>query len=380
MSEKDKNVNKADEIDELLGEYKKQKEEREKNFGKIDFEKPPEKKPPRYAHSSKSDGKSSGEKAQEKGKIKKPKRRKIGFKDVKAKFKKALNIEKEFAKTKKGKAIFISCAAVICASAIVLGAISAINYQMTAYLRPYTEKYPNVDFPNGIREKYCAQYAQVQSTTGSISIEACGYNQFVVQSKSNVSLPSLDFSNRTDGLDFNTVIHIPKGACNLESAFSNAKSYLASSQSITYSTLYEDYEFTVIGAFYTNKDPQDDGGYVFPYNVTQQMTPLSFNDYKDRLYHRFLYSTDYEINYKEDKLLTIATESDFMQNFEFVVVCALGAPAQDNAQPNSSVHYPQVWYDARGEINPYRFSSKWYPTVYTDESEEETSIQSENDY
>ena len=69
-----------------------------------------------------------------------------------------------------------------------------------------------------------------------------------------------------------------------------------------------------------------------------------------------------------------------MQDFEFVVVCALGAPAQDNAQPNSSVHYPQVWYDARGEINPYRFSSKWYPTVYTDKSEEETSVQSENDY
>ncbi len=241
------------------------------------------------------------------------------------------------------------------------------------------EKYPNVNFPEGIRENFCEQYAKTPSTTGYISIEACGYSSYVAQSEAT-SLPSLDFSNRTDGLDFNTVIHIPSGACDLESAFGSAESYLASPQKITYSTLYEDYEFTVISAFYTNKDPQDDSGYVFPYDVTQQMTPLSFNDYKDRLYHRFLYETDYDINYKEDNLLTIATNSDFMQNFEFVVVCALGAPAQDNAQPNSSVHYPQVWYDARGEINPYRFSSKWYPTIYTDKSEEETSVQSENDY
>lgn len=43
MSDKDKNIKKADEIDELLGDYKKQKEEREKNFGKIDLEKPEQK-------------------------------------------------------------------------------------------------------------------------------------------------------------------------------------------------------------------------------------------------------------------------------------------------------------------------------------------------
>lgn len=379
MSEKDKNINKADEIDELLGDYKKQKEEREKNFGKIDFDKPAEKprsiKPTHSAAKSEKVGKKDTAKSKKSGE-----KKKFSFKGTAKKFKSGAIKAKEFIKTKKGKKIIISCVSVICAAAVVVGTVVGINYQRTAYLRPYMEKYPDVVFPEGIREKYCKQYAQVPSTTGSISIEACGYSSYVVQSKAKSSLPSLDFSNSTDGLDFNTVIHIPTGACDLESAFGSAKSYLASSQSITYSTLYEDYEFTVIGAFYTNKDPQDDGGYVFPYNVTQQMTPLSFNDYKDRLYHRFLYNTDYEINYKEDKLLTIATDSDFMQNFEFVVVCALGAPAQDSAQPNSSVHYPQVWYDARKEINPYRFSSKWYPTVYTDESEEETSIQSENDY
>lgn len=378
MSDKDKNIRKADEIDELLGDYKKQKEEREKNFGKIDLEKP-EQKPivKKPLHSLKHSEK-HGEKDNAKSK-KDSKTKKISLKSAGEKFKSSAKRTKEFLKTTKGKKIVISCVAVICAAAVAAGTIAGVNYARTAYLRPYTEKYPNVNFPEGIRENFCEQYAKVPSTTGYISIEACGYSSYVAQSAAT-SLASLDFSNSTKELDFNTVIHIPSGKCDLENAFANAESYLALPQNITYSTLYEDYEFTVIGAFYTNKNAQDDNGYVFPYDVTQQMTPLSFNDYKDRLYHRFLYETDYDINYKEDKLLTIATDSDFMQDFEFVVVCALGAPAQDNAQPNSSVHYPQVWYDARGEINPYRFSSKWYPTVYTDKSEEETSVQSENDY
>lgn len=378
MSDKDKNIKKADEIDELLGDYKKQKEEREKNFGKIDLEKPEQKRIVKKPLHPLKHSEKHGEKDNAKSK-KDSKKKKISLKSAGEKFKNSAKRTKEFVKTTKGKKIVISCVAVICAAAVAAGTIAGVNYAKTAYLRPYTEKYPNVNFPEGIRENFCEQYAKVPSTTGYISIEACGYGSYVAQSAAT-SLASLDFSNSTKELDFNTVIHIPSGACDLESAFSNAKSYLASPQNITYSTLYEDYEFTVIGAFYTNKNAQDDNGYVFPYDVTQQMTPLSFNDYKDRLYHRFLYETDYDINYKEDKLLTIATDSDFMQDFEFVVVCALGAPAQDNAQPNSSVHYPQVWYDARGEINPYRFSSKWYPTVYTDKSEEETSVQSENDY
>ena len=54
MSDKAKNIKKADELDEILGDYKKQKEEREKNFGKIDLEKPEQKpkgkKPVSYTH------------------------------------------------------------------------------------------------------------------------------------------------------------------------------------------------------------------------------------------------------------------------------------------------------------------------------------------
>lgn len=380
MSDKKENK-RADEIDELLGDYKKQKARREKNFGKIDISN--HKKI--NNENENSDTSSETDKSAKAGIKKREKSKNAGEKSgeerpkADEKLKTFFSRVKEFSKTKKGKRVIISSVAVICAAAAAISAAAAVNYQKTAYLREYEAQYPNVNFPAGIREEYCEQYAKVPSTTGHISIEACGYSGYVLQSTAS-TLPNLSFSNSTDGLDFNTVIHMPAGSCDLESAFGSAEDYLASSQNITYSTLFEDYDFTVIGAFYTNKNPSDDGGYVFPYGVTQKMTPISFNDYTDRLYHRFLYETDYKLNYDTDKLLTIAIDSDFMPDFEFVVVCALGAPAQESAAPNDSVHYPQAWYDLQGEINPYRFSEKWYPTVYTDDSEEETSIQSEKDY
>ena len=361
MSDKDKNRD-INEIDELLGDYKKQKEKREKNFGKIDFS-APAKKERKTAHDTPAE-KSAPENDVQAQKSKEP----AGVKS-KAFFARL----KKFAKTKKGKKIFISFAAVFCAVCVAACGFAIYDHQKNAYLREYEELYPNVSFPEGIREEFCEQYAVSPSTVGSLSIEACGYTSYVVQS-SSAKLTTLSFKNTTDGLDFNTVIHLPAGECDLEGAFSDAQRFLSGSQQVTYSTLYEDYSFTVIGAFYTNKNAEDDGGYVFPYDVTQKMTPISFNDYTDRLYHRFLYDSGYRIDYYEDKLLTIAADSDLMPDFEFVVVCVQNAPQAQSAQENSNVHYPQVWYDEHGQTNPYRFSSKWYPTVYTDESEEETSI------
>lgn len=380
MSDKNE-TQKPDEIGELLGDYKKQKEEREKNFGKIKFHMPKQSAdmqsgadaaPPEA--NAKKERHKAGENSQNTDRETGAERKHSG-----GKARSAAHAVKAFFKTKKGKKIMITAAAVLCAAAVAAGGFALIRYEKTAYLRPYIEKYPDVDFPAGIRENYCEQYARVPATTGYLSIEACSYGSFVVQSTASAQ-PALSFSNRADGLDFNTVIRMPDGACDLESVFGSAESYLAASQKITYSTLFEDYDFTVIGAFYTNTDPDEDGGYVFPYDVTQKMTPISFNDYTDRLYHRFLYETEYKLRYDTDQILTVVTDSQRMPGFEFVVVCALGAPAQSSATPNDSVHYPQAWYDARGEINPYRFSDPWYPTVYIDDSEEETSIQSEEDY
>ena len=64
MSDKDKNIRKADEIERAFGDYKKHgRKEREKTYGKIDLEKP-EQKPigKKPLHSSEATAKSNGEK------------------------------------------------------------------------------------------------------------------------------------------------------------------------------------------------------------------------------------------------------------------------------------------------------------------------------
>jgi hypothetical protein len=102
-----------------------------------------------------------------------------------------------------------------------------------------------------------------------------------------------------------------------------------------------------------------------------------FDNYTDRLYHRFLYNTDYEIT-SDDKLLTIAAKSDFMPNFRFVLVAVMDADAQANAVPNKKVHYPQIWYDENNQQNPYRFAEQWYPTVL--DKSEKPSLQAIDEF
>ena len=293
--------------------------------------------------------------------------------------KKAFAAFKQFVKTKKGKKVIVSVVLAVAVLAAATAGFTVADHQKTAYLEPYQEKYPGVSFPEGIKEEFCEIYAENPNVAGRIRIADCGYESYAVKGSSS-KLPYLDRSNSTDELDFNTVLYMPEAACDLEAAYSTADAYLKSGQKVTYSTLFEDYEFNVVGAFYTNRYSLDDDDYVFPYNVTQQMTPLSFGDYTDRLYHRFLYDTGYRFDYDEDKLLTISVPSDFMPHFEFVVVCALGAEKRETAQVNDSVHYPQVWYDEHNMQNPYRFASKWYPIIYTDDTREVTSRQSKRDY
>lgn len=365
MSGEDKK--KPNEIDELLGDYKKQRERREKNFESLNApESEKKEQPPQPAADEKE---KKRRKRGEKGE-----KEKSGANEGEAGKGRSL---RAFAKTKSGRIIVALVSAALCAAAVAAAGLGIITNMQTAYLDEYKKQYPDVDFPRGIREGYCAQYAEEPSTTGFLSIEATGYGAYVVQSAAGDS-PRLSFDNTASGIDFNTVLDVP-AETGLEGAFHSVSGYLGASQKITYSTLFEDYDFTVIGAFYTNTDPADDGGYVFPYRVTKKMTPLSFNDYADRLYNRFLYTCGYTIS-RDDRLLSLACPSALYPDYEFVVIGVLGAPQQTSAAENHDAHFPQSWYDARGELNPYRFSEIWYPTVYTDEKEEQTSVQSASEY
>lgn len=346
-------------IDDILNDFSRQKQEHIERFGEL--------APPERSERQK-EKKTLPEKPKDEKKAEKKKAKKEKSKDKK----------KPKKPSKKAvKKVLICIIAVLGAAGIAGGAFGIFRYSQSAYLKPYKEKYPKIDFPVGIQERFCDDYAKNTSMVGYIEIPDCEYKGYVLSEKA--SAPYIDSSNSIKELDYNTVIYFNEKAPELEKAYSSAKAYSASTQSIKFSTLYEDYEFTVIGAFYTNSNPADDGGYCFPYNVTKDMTAKSLNGYTDRLTHRFLYNTQYAIT-ANDRLITLAVKSDFMPDFRFIVVGALNAPTQTEVKENKRVHYPQIWYDKNNQTNPYRFAENWYPEIITNEKTGETKKQSASDF
>ncbi len=358
MSEKE-NKPEIDEhdIDSLLADFNRQKTEHKSNFGELEAAEKSNKK-----ENSVSESKDS-ENAEEKPK---------SFSESNAPA-----AEKSKAETAKNKKrVLLALAAVFCTGAVIAGIAFGISFSKTAYLRPYQKQYPDVKFPEGIREEYCEYYAGHTNLIGKISIPDCGFEDYVYTASN--SCPVLDSNSGSRNLTYNTVVYVNNAGADFETAYSSAEAYLKSSQKITYSTLFDDYSFNVIGAFYTNSKPEDDNGYVFPYNLTSCPVGSDFDEYTDRLYHRFLYTTGRAVK-KNDKLLTVAVKSDFMQDFRFVIVAVLDGETQKNALPNEKVHYPQAWYVTNNLTNPYRFSAQWYPTIAVNQGEE-TSLQSADDF
>lgn len=115
-------------------------------------------------------------------------------------------------------------------------------------------------------------------------------------------------------------------------------------------------KYAVVGAFYTNSKPEDDNGYVFPYNITN-MSDACFEEFIDELNQRFLYSSEISSN---DKLLMLST-CDYEFNGERFVVVAkqIGEETDLNYVSNPVPRYPQKWYEKKGKINPYGNAMQW---------------------
>ncbi len=364
MENKEKDI-----IDELLNDYGRQKEIHESNFGEIGKEPEPLDKLPQIEKRSEKTAKP--EKTKKPVKEKKPKKERV------KKERKPINKDKLKKALKKTA---IAAAVIIAAAALVFAVIAIVTTAKTAYLKPYKEKYPNINFPAGIEERFCDYYGKNPNTAGYIEIEDIKLKEYIL-TDNNGKNPVLDKTNSRKGLDFNTVIYL-NSADSLEKIYSNKNAYLKGTQKINYSTLFDDYTFNVIGAYYTNKNPQDDSGYVFPYNLTKDLTGKSLDAFTDRLYHRFLYNSDYYLSNglinKESKLITLCAKTDFMPDFYFVVIGVLDAEKVTAAEDNKNIHYPQIWYDKNNTENSFRFASKWYPEIRI--NDEETSQQSAEDF
>ena len=246
--------------------------------------------------------------------------------------------------------------------ALCFGGVKLYGFSRTAYLRPYIHKY-DIEFPEGILKEMCDDYGEDQTVRGKFTIEDLDCTKKISNIIKN---ENAFFENGTDVAEDQhfRAIRINENDVDLESLYSTADLYLKSSQKVELTTLYKKEEYKVVAAFYTNTNPEDDNGYVFPHNFCGNMSEKDFKAYEDRITHRALYDTGYEFSY-DDYYLSINAPSDFMEDFRFVIVCVRadkkGVKKSETATPNEKIHFPQVWYDANDENNPYIFAGKWYP-------------------
>ena len=248
---------------------------------------------------------------------------------------------------------------------LIFGSVKLYSFSKTAYLRPYVEKY-KIEYPEGILEEMCDAYGKDQSILGRLEIEDMNYTTNI---SSIIQNDAAFFENGTkvDEEQHFRSVRVNRKDVDLEELYSNRRSFLNSSQSVKLTTLFSKEEYRVVAAFYTNTNPEDDNGYVFPYDFCGNMNEKDFKAFEDRIIHRTIYNTGYEFS-PEDYFLSLSAPSDFMEDFRFVVVCVKtgkrGFDKSKTATPNEKIHYPQVWYDKNHQDNPYIFAGKWYPKGY----------------
>ncbi|MFR5874850.1 MAG: hypothetical protein ACLUFN_00010 [Eubacterium sp.] len=264
------------------------------------------------------------------------------------------------------KQLAIAAGIIVLIIAVAFGGIRLYEYSRVAYLKPYEEQY-GIKYPVGILEEFCDQYGQNQHTVGELVIEDTNTKKYVANQITKNYVYAFEGTDVNEKQQFMAVD--VTGYADLESIYSTPEGFLNSSQKVTFNTLFEKADYKVIAAYYTNKNPEDDSEYVFPYSIYGNITSRSFDHYADSINHRRLYDTGFELTSDND-YLSVCADSDFMENFKFVVLCVKSDSEKfeksSTAKPNESIHYPQVWYDAKGETNVYRFSGKWYPEIYTD--------------
>lgn len=255
-------------------------------------------------------------------------------------------------------------------------------------------KYPAFTAPEGMQEKFQHLYAVNNDVVGWLTIpntrtdtpilqatKAQGANNYYLRYNyyhkyTEFGDPFMDYRNDAKGLSRNTILYghnlqgdaLDNGMC-----FTGVMSYhtlegYKNAPVITFNTLYQDYQWKVIGAFLATTQPEDDNGYVFNY-IYPDMDDETFMAYIDEVRERSLFTTDVDVQ-PTDKVLTLSTctyELGTSIDARFVVVARLvreGESAEvdvSKAAVNPNPHYPQAWYDYHGRSNPYKNAELWYP-------------------
>lgn len=255
------------------------------------------------------------------------------------------------------------------------------------------EKYPDIDFPEGMNIKWAELYAKNQDLIGWLKVDNTNIDSAVMHKPSDrdnggaqdfylkrnfykksdkYGTPYLEKNNTGNTLDRNNTIYGHNMMDGL--SFAQLEKYYTiegfkQSPIIQYSTLYNDYYFKVYAVFITNGYPSGDNGYLFNYNMAQFPSDANFEKFIEALDERKLYDTGVDIN-KNDKLLTLSTCSYEINQTQMGRLAVVGRLVREGenitvdtskAVENENIRYPQIWYDEHNMKNPFAGAYQWIP-------------------
>ncbi len=249
------------------------------------------------------------------------------------------------------------------------------------------ERYPDVQFPSGMQTKFAELYATNSDIVGWLKIDGLGIDYPVVQTtddayylkhdfmrnKSDYGTVFLSASNNAKELDLNNVIygHTMQRDSQM---FTPLKAYKTAegfkeNPIIEYNTLYADYKFKVYAVFITNGSSSGDlNNYLFDYTFSNLANTSAFAGFINQVNMRKLYTTGVSV-LPDDKLLTLSTCTYEFDNARLVVIARLIRDGESEeidfskVSENENPRYPQAWYDANNQENPYKDEAQWRPTV-----------------
>lgn len=245
------------------------------------------------------------------------------------------------------------------------------------------EKYPDVDFPEGMQLKYAEAYAQNTDLVGWLTIDKLKMDFPILQTDNDsyylkrsfthrytdLGNPFLACENSVEPLDRNSIIY-GHSTRTSDKIFSKLFDYrttrgFVNNPIIEFNTIYHDYKWKVYAVFITSATTAGDNGYFFNY-VWKNLSDESFEKYIAAVDERKLYTTGVDI-LPTDKILTLSTCLYDFDDARFVVIARLVREGESDevdvslVEENVNPRYPQAWYDKNNRYNPYKNAERWYP-------------------
>lgn len=245
------------------------------------------------------------------------------------------------------------------------------------------EKYPDVEFPEGMLDKYAELYAKNPDLVGWINIDGVDISLPVVQGEDNKEYLKRGFdgkhskygsvfmncANDVDRLNYNTSLF---GHHMLDSKmfgnliqYKDAETY-KKAPVIEFNTIYGDYKWKIFAVFITNGTAEGDDGYIFNYLFTDLSTPEKVEKFLGEIDQRAIYKPEVDIAVS-DKILTLSTCSYEFDEARLVIMARMVRPGESeqvsgNVITNENPRYPAAYYKENGIKNPYASAYKWQPS------------------